>query len=306
VSSPARIALAAFAALAALRHLAGNRLVQFLVLGGALFAASPRSPDELQIALDGQRLEALALREAARQGKPVADEALRRQVRTQVIEDEILVREARRLGLDQDDLILRRRLIQKALFLAEDLGGASRMLDDHELAAYFAAHRQDYRIPARMQFRHVFGADPIQLAQLEAEVASYSAQHPGEVPPLGQPLPVDRRVDADQARVEREFGADFFAALTRLPVGQWSAPLRSTLGFHLVVVDQAVPAHLASFPEVADQVRLDAMTARRQLAVSAFFAQAVRRYRVEIDGRPAALPSVTTRTAAHFAPSMED
>jgi hypothetical protein len=37
-----------------------------------------------------------------------------------------LYREALRLGLDVGDPIVRQRLIQKVLFVAEDLGGATR------------------------------------------------------------------------------------------------------------------------------------------------------------------------------------
>src|SRR3954462_8099174 len=55
-----------------------------------------------------------------------------------LIEEELLAREARALGLDQNDTIVRRRLAQKLTFLVED---TSRIADpsDDELRRFYAA-----------------------------------------------------------------------------------------------------------------------------------------------------------------------
>jgi hypothetical protein len=43
--------------------------------------------------------------------------------------------------------------------------------------------------------------------------------------------------DAALSDIEREFGAEFAAALNDLPLGGWRGPLRSTFGLHLVQLD---------------------------------------------------------------------
>jgi peptidyl-prolyl cis-trans isomerase C len=283
-----------------------QRLVQFVVLGGSLLALSPRSHDEHTIALTTARVQALARREAERVGQAQPTSAVRSRVLAQLVEDEILVREARRLGLDQDDDILRRRLIQKALFLAEDLGGASRPLDEQMLLDYFLAHREAYTMPAHYRLMHVYGRDAAALAAIAPEVVAFSRQHPGQTPPFGDPLPIDRRIDDNQLVVEQRFGAPFAAALATLPLRQWSPPIQSQIGYHLVWLDERSEAHPAAFTEVRDQVRIDAMIARRQDAVAAMFARARERYRVTLDGESVPVPPGHPRTAIHTSPSMED
>jgi hypothetical protein len=62
------------------------------------------------------------------------------------VREEMAVREARALGLDRDDAIIRRRLAQKVEFLADDLGSLPEP-DDAALAAHLAAHPD--RFPGR-------------------------------------------------------------------------------------------------------------------------------------------------------------
>jgi peptidyl-prolyl cis-trans isomerase C len=298
------------AAVAMVRQLTSSRLVQFVILGGALFAASPgrigtRDPDQ-RIEFSSQHMEALARREADRHGESDIDPKLRDRVTGQAVQDEILVREARRLGLDQDDAILRRRLIQKALFLAEDLGGASRPLRESDLTTYFAAHRDHYTVATQIRFRHVFARDERSAAALLPEVSALAPDRGSDVPAIGEPLPIGRSVNASATVIDYDFGATFSDTLVALPAGKWQGPVKSKLGYHLVIVDDVVPAHPAEYDEVRDQLRLDATIARRQQAVSSFFAQAHRRYRITIDGTPMQLSDGAPRTAAHYASSVED
>jgi peptidyl-prolyl cis-trans isomerase C len=291
----------------ALREAAGNRLVQFLVLGGLLFLAAPGAPDDDRaVRLDSARIERLGQREATRRGLQGATRALRDEVRSRAVEDAVLLREARRLGLDQDDAIIRGRLIQKMLFIAEDLGGASRPLSEPDLRAFFAAHRDRYRQPPRLRFVHVFARGPERLEADRAAVLRFEAEHPGAIPPFGEGFPVGRRVDASAADLERRWGAGFAAAARSLPLGSWSGPIASSYGHHLVKVLAREPGRTASFDEVREKLRLDLLVARRADAVARFVARALARYEVTVDGQRVTALGPTGRVAVRTAPSAED
>lgn len=279
--------------LTAISGLARHRLLQFVVGGGALFALSSHPADPTHLALDGQRVDALVTRQASRHGRPATAPALRREVLAQVIDDELLVREARRLGLDQDDAILRRRLIQKTLFLAEDLGGASRELTEPQLQAYFAEHRHDYRLPARARFHHVVAPDG-------------AIPRASELPTPGHAPTGTLQVSDDDRHLQQDFGAAFVAHLWASPLGKWSGPVRSKVGLHLVFVDEREPERLASYEEARDRLRLDVLIARRQAAVARFLEAAHARYQISLDGQPLAAVRGAPRTAAHYAASVED
>src|SRR5687768_9048610 len=70
-------------------------------------------------------------------------------------DEELLAREARALGLDRDDTVVRRRLAQKLTFLVED---TSRIADpaEGELRRFHGEHPGRYQTEPRVTFRQVF------------------------------------------------------------------------------------------------------------------------------------------------------
>ena len=290
-----------------LRALASQRWLQFLVLGGGLFAFAPSSDDH-HIALDSKVLAGLEIDHARRLGLEALDPEQARELQARVIEDEVLVREARRLGLDTDDAIIRARLVQKMLFLAEELDGASLVPSDAELRAYFDEHQSDYPLDGRATFVQVFARSQEQAAALREPVEAFSASQadPLAIPPLGEPMPISRRVDLSLTEIEQRYGPSFARALQEAPVGSWAGPMESAYGWHLVRVIERTEPRPARFEEVSGKVRLDALIARREAAVARFLTDAFRRYEVTIDGQPVALQPPTRRSAPRTQPSQED
>lgn len=282
-----------------LSRLARHRLTHFAIGGAVLFALSSAPADPSELALDGARLERLVEEQARRDGVAV-DQALRAEVLAQVVDDELLVREARRLGLDLDDAILRRRLMQKAMFVAEDLGGASRPLQASELQQAFAERREQYRVPARITVRQIYSMDARELTRLLPSLGG------GAEPLAADGLPLWRRLEATAAELERELGPELVAELGKAPIGRWQGPLRSRLGHHLVLVEARTEARPAELREVEAELRLDLLIERRERAVAAFLEAARRRYRVTLDGAPISVPAGPARSAARFAASVED
>ena len=72
------------------------------------------------------------------------------------LREEVLYREGLGLGLDADDYVIRRRLIQKVDFLAEGFASAAVELTEEDLLAHFEANKQDYFVAPSITFTHVF------------------------------------------------------------------------------------------------------------------------------------------------------
>jgi peptidyl-prolyl cis-trans isomerase C len=276
-------------------HLLRSRLLQFLVLGAAIFALAPRGTSSARISLKRDYLEALETAEASR----VAG-AQRAEVDRRAIEDEVLYREALRLGLDQGDPLVRGHLIQKMLLLAEDLGGATRTPTDAELRAFFAQHPERWQQPAAWRFLHVFASTPEALAALELDPAA-------TVPPdVGEAFPLSRDVRKTEPELAADFGPELARALSTLAPGAWSAPLQSRFGWHRVKVLEHLPAHLPVFDEVRGRVSLDCAVDRRRAAVQSFLTRALERYEVDVDGAPAPAFVPEGRLGSRSEPSAED
>ena len=78
--------------------------------------------------------------------RPPTSEELEGLIRDRVRE-EVYYREALALGLDKDDLIIRRRLRQKMEFVTDDVVAQAQPTDD-ELSAYLKAHPDTFRVAA--------------------------------------------------------------------------------------------------------------------------------------------------------------
>src|SRR5512142_1453621 len=119
-----------------LQWLLEQRVVQFALIGGLIFAVAPRPRSSSTIEITGKRLSALRAAEAANSRELHLSSAMDRAVDQRALEDEILYREGIRLGLDKNDGIVRQRIAQKVLFLAEEVAGASRPPDPASLQAF--------------------------------------------------------------------------------------------------------------------------------------------------------------------------
>jgi len=212
-----------------------------------------------------------------------------------LVEEELLAREARGLGLDQNDTIVRRRLAQKLTFLVED---TSRIADpsEDELRRFYVEHATRYRTEPRVSFTHIFFS-PERRPQAEddarallAMVSAASGQR--DKLPQGDPLLLeDTYADVDQQAVASVFGADFARAIFALTLGRWSGPVKSAFGVHLVRVTGVRAAEPRRFEEVRNTVTDDWRRDRERETKAAYLAKLRDKYGVVIDGSAKSLSS---------------
>jgi hypothetical protein len=188
----------------------------------------------------------------------------------QYTEDEALYREALARGLGRDDEIVRRRLVQKMRYIEHDLA-VPPLPSEQLLRGYYADHAALFTSPASAAFEQIYFS-PDRGGWADARGRALRARHrlaragetdagswgsslarlqddfPGETPE-GELT----RVDA-----QRLFGATGIVdALFQAQVGQWSQPIRSGYGWHLVKVIRRSPPRLAPFNEVRGEVLAD-------------------------------------------------
>jgi peptidyl-prolyl cis-trans isomerase C len=264
-----------------------SRLVHFLILGGLLFAVAPRPESRRDIVFDSAAFDDLQRAQAQRLGAPVLEVRERDDVRTRAIEDEILYREALRLALDKDDNIVRQRLIQKVLFLAEDLAGVSRAPTEEELRRFFEATREQWTRPGRVRLIHVYAGPSHreELSALRPAVIAAEATVPGDPPALGEAFPLPRTVVMTRDELAETYGAVFADAVFALTPAAWSEPIESKFGWHLVHVLDRQDAGPATFEDVRSKLPLTYLVARKKQAAADFLRQAATRYRITVDGK---------------------
>lgn len=197
---------------------------------------------------------------------------LREALVQQEFEDEVLYRQALALGLDADDEIIRRRLIQKMRFVTEDQQAPAEP-GRAELESYFSANREKYRTSPRATFTHAFFSADVRgdapaRRSAQAEIEQLNRSGALRAQTSGDPFPDLYDFSLyDPQQVARLFGnTELSTAVFSAPVGQWTGPFRSAYGWHVLRVDTRQPAGEPTFADVADRVRGDYLEAQQARA----------------------------------------
>ncbi len=272
-------------------------LLHFLLLGALIFAAyglmaRGTGDDRGKIVItQGQITSMMESFILTRQRAPTHDE-LESLIRDRV-QQEVYYREALALGLDRDDLIIRRRLQQKLEFVSEGRAAPTEP-SDAELQAYLQAHAATFATEPKFSFRQVY-LDPqrhgTNLAR-DAERLRVDLSHAGakaNLAHMGDPLLLDHEISNASAReVANLFGAKFAAALDELPPAQWQGPVESGYGAHVVLLSERTEGGVPALAVVCEEVRREWASAQQRDAAAKSYQALLRKYAVTIEAPRAA------------------
>lgn len=203
------------------------------------------------------------------------------------VRDEVLYREALSLGLEQDDQIIRRRLIQKLDYVSRGFITDAANISEDQLQRYFDDNKSDYRIDASITFTHVFfDASKHANERLNTlAVTTLNDLNANDTPFDYAPRFGDRflyhrnYVDRTPEFIASHFSEAFSENVFGLSAsdGQWHGPYVSRYGSHLVRVTKNMPSRTPELAEVASIVLEDArrinLDERRKEAVDKMIAK---------------------------------
>jgi hypothetical protein len=246
-----------------IRTLLGEPMLHFLLIGIALFGAyrwvSPGDSGGRRIVITQGVVDDLVTQHVAARGREPSTTELNHLIESYV-RDEILYREGVRLGLERDDIVVKRRVRQKIEMIAEE-DASTRAPTDADLSAYLTANQARFVQPAILTFDQVF---------------------------IGKPTLLPHRMTRTPADlVARDFGASFVAALEKVPVGEWVGPIDSSFGAHYVRVSERTPAAVPQFAAVRGHVVREWENERRQRARNDAYTKMRGEYQVSVETEPA-------------------
>lgn len=242
-----------------MRSLLKEPFVQFIILGAMLFVGNALwerhvLKTDMTIVIQPGEMERQAVIFASENRRQPTDEDLRALLFSYV-EEEVLVREAQRLGLAEDDTIIRRRLAQKMRFLIEDTS-KNKPPDEMELRDWFDKNKAQFIEPERRSFSHVYLSPEKHGDQLQADAQTILSQITDENwKSLGDPFMLNREYGLiETAAVERLMGTNFAKSIFSIQSTDWQGPIQSAFGLHLVKVDEVKTQAMPTFETVRDLV----------------------------------------------------
>jgi len=271
-------------------------LIHFFVLGLAVFglhAALDRNSeaigdDPFLVEISSAHVEWMHTLFNKQMGRAPTARDLRGQV-NQLIREQILSREAVAMGLDKDDIVVRRRLAQKMEFLFKDLSAITEPTEE-DLRSYYFENRRKYETQPQVTFTHVFfnaANRGIEGAEQAAQSFINEGVDPSKATMRGDLSILETGCAQCSVREIRDrFGMDFADALEDLSPGSWYGPVKSAYGIHAVYVHDRLEATLPDFNDIIDQVSADLMFANQEANTHKVYGKIRLKYRVLVEGLP--------------------
>ena len=262
-------------------------LAHFFLAGGLIFLVyaliGPDDASERQIVIDNGVIERLKSAWQLRANREPGPEELDGLVADYLYE-ELFSREARALGLELDDPVIRRRLAQKMNLLAESAAQQAEPREA-ELLAWYEAHPELYRTQDRLGFNHIYFSHDRPGGSAAQDAAALLSRLEGTDESAGKDmgdtfmLPREF-TDIGRSQLGGLFGNDFAATLFTLPAGRWQGPVASGYGYHLVYLYGMQEAEPIPFSESRPRVLQDWQRDRYEQTEKALLEELKSRYEI--------------------------
>ena len=198
-------------------------------------------------------------------GRDPTDDELARIINN-LIDEEILYREALLLGLDQEDTIIKRRLAQKISFLKEE--SIPEIPTTEELNEYYKNNKENYYIEPSFTFIHYYFSENNNSLE-RSQQALKALQDNNKV--KSDPFYLGKTFANEPLRnINTNFGESFSKELITADLAVWNGPFESTYGHHIVYINSVNPGYIPEIEEVLRQVEVDFLQIKREQAVKGF------------------------------------
>jgi len=216
----------------------------------------------------------------------------------QLLRERVLAREATSMGLDKDDVVIRRRLSQKLEYLSQDLLGGGAPTDE-QLAAFLTKNAKAYEQPAILTMTHVFfdpdkrGNQTLEAAKTQKTVLVNLKSVPEKLQGYGDNFMLQSYYpERTYAELAKLFGTGFVKTLRGLPAGEWHGPVLSGYGVHLVYIHHRQKARAAKLEAVKNKVVRAWQAQQRKELSEKYLAGLLERYQVSVESDNPALKAL--------------
>lgn len=265
--------------------IARNRLVQFLLIGGLIYFVAPKETPAWTIEISQEQLvESYSEKSRAQNGRTLSliD---RQQALDALVEEELLLREARSIGLDRQDAQIRTRMIQRMISLTEGRALLSAP-DDEQVKAYYNKHRAEFVSSSRFSGSYVFvpGSESDSTQQ-----TTYDLLIRGQF--NGEPHNV---VDMPVGTAEQAFGKEVSQTIFNSdnPTNEWLRPIKTSRGWYLFKVTSRTPSEPLPLNDQVRAIITQALTTDARRAAREIELQRLgRKYTIRVNA-PAGAPNV--------------
>ena len=256
------------------------KILIFFVIGICLYVIDTtiNADENKNIIISDQEILSLINAWKSQVGRDPTDDELARIINN-LIDEEILYREALLLGLDQEDTIIKRRLAQKISFLKEE--SVPEIPSVQELNEYYENNKEKYFVEPSFTFTHLYFSKNNNSLKRSQE-ALISLQGNKEI--KSDPFYLGKAFANEPLRnISSNFGKTFSDKLLVASMNKWVGPFESSYGHHIVKINSINPGYTPEIEDVLKQVEVDFFQMKREDAVNQFLNKIRSEYTIYIN-----------------------
>lgn len=228
-------------------------LMHFFLIAAVLFAYNHYSEqqkfnEENVIVITEDKLEQIHLKYVKLWRKQPTPQELQALVRDYAL-DEAYAREARKVGFDANDAVIKRRLKQKLRFMINDVS-VMEQPSDESLYEFYQAHIENYKKADIYSFEFIALDSTNGAINISPDLIT-SSDSSGNYSEQPNPIAVS---NWDSYDVDKRFGAKFLEQLATQPLEQWSSPIKATSQYFQVKVTSKTENDYYSFDNAKARV----------------------------------------------------
>lgn len=197
----------------------------------------------------------------------------------QLVDEEILYREALSLGLDKNDIIIKRRLAQKIGFLKQEQIAAP---SESQIEEYYLFNQSNYSLPTQYTFTQIYFSR--EKDGKERAVSALKNWQLNKEQPYGDPFLLGKNYSSKSSKeIERTFGEIFSIDLKTLERNVWSGPLESSYGFHLVLIASIEEERTPQYNTLKSAIISDLMAKRKDDSFKSYLEDLRSQYTIQVN-----------------------
>ena len=257
-----------------------NKVFIYFIIGILIYLVDIglNSDEEKNIYISDQEVISLINAWKSQDGREPTDNEISRIINN-LVQEEILYREALSLGLEREDKIIKRRLAQKISFLKQEslLKEPTKL----EISEFYKNNKDNYFISDSFTFtHHFFSSDNINskeraLNSLDKNNLSLSKSDPFF---LGKNF-----ADISLEEINSNFGNEFSLYFKNPQINEWIGPYKSSFGYHNLFISNYTPGFYPDINDIYKELEVDLMQVNRDNAVSNFIKEVSSEYSVIIN-----------------------
>lgn len=175
-------------------------------------------------------------------------------------DDDYYFKKALKLGMDREDLVVRRMLIQRVKSLLP-FKNTLQVPNIEDIKNYQKENFAKFSSPSLIKFSQIFFKKSEKAKTLSSikDVKKWKSE--SDKFHMGSSLTLSKK------EIKKSFGKKFYKELSSLKGKKWSNPIASTFGYHLVRIERVIPERPHPLSLIKSRIRLLIIEERKKRAL---------------------------------------